>query len=155
MGIEDFIYEEIKDCDLDFDFYIVYIQHECDDPYYPPYKDSIGIYKSKENAIKRARESFYKTAKGYTTAEDRKYGGVNVMLYIEGDYFKDSENEGECDKGSENEGGCDENTIDNGEKKNGHKYKRVERQVYIIYDKEEQERIDTRWRKMHNMDVIG
>lgn len=126
MAIEDFLYEEVKECDAEFDFYIVYIQHECDDPYYPPYKDSCGIYKSKENAIKYARESFYKMAENCITVEDRKYGGVEGMFYIEGDYFQDSDGENKK---------C--------------KVMGTERQVYIIYDKEEQKRVEARWEKMH------
>lgn len=130
MAIEDFLYEEVSECDVEFDFYVLYMQTECDDPYYPPYSRNVGMFKSKENAIKHARESFYKMAKGYTTPEDRKYGGVEGMFYIEGDYFNDRDDE------------MDEN----GDKK---KRRRFDKPLYVIYDKEEQEKVDARWEKMH------
>lgn len=120
--MEDFICEKITEGEFDFDFYILYIQSQCDDPYYPPYNHNIGIYKSKEKAIERARKSFQNMAEGYKTLEDRKYGGVDSMLYIEGGYFEDSE----YDKNTKNK-----------------------KPLYIIYDKEEQEKIDARWNKMH------
>ena len=145
MAIEDFLYEEVKECDSDFDFYIVYNQHECEDHYYPPYKDSIGIYKSKENAIKRARESFYKMAKGCTSAEDRKYRGVDGMLYIEGGYFEDGEVDGDGGEGEKDENGKAKNKNRKGMGSES------ERQVYIIYDKEEQEKINARHERMNNM----
>lgn len=50
MSIQDFLYEEIKEEEFNFDFYTLYIQHERDDPYYPSYNDVIGVYKYKENA---------------------------------------------------------------------------------------------------------
>lgn len=130
MAIEDFLYEEVTDCDVEFDFYVLYMQTECDDPYYPPYNRNIGMFKSKENAIKHAKESFYKMAKGCTTPEERKYGGVEGMFYIEGDYFKDSVDE------------IDEN----GDNK---KRRRFDKPLYVIYDKEEQEKVDARWERMH------
>lgn len=130
MTIDDFLYEEVTDCDVEFDFYVLYMQTECEDPYYPPYNRDMGMFKSKENAIKYARESFYKMAKDCITPEDRKYGGVEGMFYIEGDYFKDSVDE------------IDEN----GEKK---KRRNFNKPLYVIYDKEEQEKVDARWEKMH------
>jgi hypothetical protein len=132
MAIEDFLYEEVKECDADFDFYVLYMQTECDDPYYPPYNRDVGMFKSKENAIKRARDSFYKMAKGCITAEDRKYGGVESMFYVEGGYFHDSE----------------ASNVD-GEKNKKRKGMGSDILVYIIYDKEEQKRVETRWEKMH------
>jgi len=44
-------------------FYIVISQTACDDPYYPPHRDTIGTYKSKEKAIEYARLSRKKTKK--------------------------------------------------------------------------------------------
>jgi len=120
MGIEDFLYEEITEGEFDYDFYKIYSQHECDDPYYPPYTTDIGIYKSKENAIKYARDSFYSRAKDYVTPEDRKYGGVEGMYYIEGGYFDDEVKINKCKK-----------------------------PLYIIYDKEEQAKVEARWKWMH------
>lgn len=136
MAIEDFLYEEVSECDVEFDFYVLYMQTECDDPYYPPYSRNVGMFKSKENAIKHARESFYKMAKDYITPEDRKYGGVEGMFYIEGDYFNDRDDE--IDENGENG--------KNGDKK---KRRRFDKPLYVIYDKEEQEKVDARWEKMH------
>jgi len=130
MSIEDFLYEEITECDIDYDFYVLYMQTECDDPYYPPYNRNVGMFKSKEKAIAHARKSFYKMAEGYTSAKDRKYGGVEGMFYIEGGYFHDREDE----------------TDENGEKK---KRRRFEKPLYVIYDKEEQAKADARWERMH------
>lgn len=123
MSIGDFLYEEVNECDIDYDFYVLYMQTECEDPYYPPYNRNVGMFKSKENAISCARERFYKMAKDYTTAEDRKYGGVEGMFYLEGDYFDDIESEG-------------------GEKK---KRRNADKPLYVIYDKEEQAKADARW----------
>lgn len=137
MSVDDFVYENIEDGDFDFDFYVVYMQTECDDPYYPPYKRDIGVYKSKENAIENTRQKFYKMAKGYTSTEDRKYGGVDAMFYIEGDYFKDRE------------------TISDENKVSGKKNKRQnDKPLYIIYDKEEQAKIDARWERMHKTSLF-
>jgi hypothetical protein len=132
MAIEDFLYEEVKECDADFDFYVLYMQTECDDPYYPPYNRDVGMFKSKENAINYARDSFYKMAEGCITAEDRKYGGVEGMFYVEGGYFQDSE----------------ASNVD-GEKNKKRKRMGSDIPVYIIYDKEEQKRVEARWEKMH------
>jgi hypothetical protein len=130
MAIEDFLYEEVTECDIDYDFYVLYMQTECDDPYYPPYNRNVGMFKSKENAIKHARESFYKMAEHYTTPEDRKYGGVEGIFYLEGGYFHDHDDE----------------VDENGEKK---KRKRFDNPLYVIYDKEQQEKVDARWERMH------
>lgn len=130
MAIEDFLYESITEGEFDFDFYILYLQRECDDPYYPPYKDDIGMYKSKEKAIEDARKKFYKRAKDYVTPEARKYGGVSELYYIEGGYFQD------------NESRLDENGV----KK---KRKFIDKPLYIIYDKEEQNKVGARWERMH------
>lgn len=128
MEVKDFIHEEITECDIDFDFYILYMQTECDDIYYPSYKTNIGIFKSKENAIEYTRKKFYKMAEKYTSSEDRKYGGVEGLFYIEGDYFED-------------------NDVDR--KETGEKKKKCDKRLYIIYDKEEQDKINARWNKMH------
>jgi hypothetical protein len=128
MKIEDFIYEETTEGDFNYDFYTVYSQCPCDDPYYPPYTNDIGIYKSKNNAIKRARDTFYRMAQYYTEPEDRKYGGVEGMFYVEGCYFNDADDEVKrniCAKS--------------------------DKPLYIIYDKEEQEKSDTRYKKMHEI----
>lgn len=130
MAIEDFLYEEVTECDIDYDFYVLYMQTECDDPYYPPYNRNVGMFKSKEKAIKHARESFYKMAEHCTNPEDRKYGGVEGMFYLEGDYFHDREDE----------------IGEDGEKK---KRKRFDKPLYVIYDKEEQAKVDARWDRMH------
>ena len=130
MSVEDFVYEKTTEGDFDFDFYVVYSQTECDDPYYPPYKNNIGNYKSKENAIKRARERFYEMAEEYTSAEDRKHGGVDSLYYIKGSYFEDSETE----------------VGEDGEKK---KRMNCNERLYVIYDKEEQAKVDARWEMMH------
>jgi hypothetical protein len=130
MSVEDFVYEKITEGDFEFDFYVVYSQTECDDPYYPPYQTNIGNYKSKENAIKSARERFYKMAEEYTSAEDRKYGGVDNLYYIKGNYFEDSETE----------------VGEDGEKK---KRMRCNERLYVIYDKEEQAKVNARWEMMH------
>lgn len=122
MELNDFIYEEINECDIIFDYYIIYMENECDDPYYPPYTTDIGVFKSKDKAIQYARESFNKIAKDYSTSDDRKYGGVESKFYIEGKYFEDSERK-----------------IKNNSNK----------PVYVIYDKEEQTKINARWNKMH------
>jgi len=132
MSIEDFLHEEITEGEFDFDFYILYMETECEDPYYPPYTTNIGIYKSKENAIKSARGKFYKISEHCITSEDRKYGGVEGIFYIEGNYFEDRQPEvGECE-----------------ESKKKWKGKR-DRQVYIIYDKEEEGKKSARWERMH------
>lgn len=118
----DFIHEEITECDIQFDFYILYMQTECDDPYYPPYNRNIAMFKSKEKAIEYARKKFYQMAEKIMTIEQRKYRGVEGMLYIEGDYFEDND---------------DKNTLKNNEP------------LYVIYDKHEQDKIDARWERMH------
>jgi hypothetical protein len=102
----------------------LYIQHECDDPYYPSYNDVIGVYKYKENAIKRAKKSFYRYAEKCITKEERKYGGVD------GNYFEDNEDNEDNEKKIVNKN---------------------DTQVYIIYDKEEDEKRNTRWEKMHGV----
>lgn len=130
MAIEDFLYEEITEGVFDYDFYILYMQTECDDPYYPPYTRNIGIYKSKDKAIQNARKKFYKESENYTSIEDRKYGGVEGMFYIEGDYFEDSET----------------NVDEDGVKK---KRTRHNKPLYVIYDKYEQAKVDARWERMH------
>lgn len=129
MPIEDFLYEETMEDGVDYDFYTIYSQNECDDPYYPPYTTDIGIYKSRENAIKRARDSFYRIAEEYTEPEDRKYGGVEGMYYIEGGYFDDED--------------VDEET------KQKRYAKRSKKPLYIIYDKEHQAKVEARWKRMH------
>lgn len=131
MSIEDFLHEEITEGAFDFDFYILYMETECDDPYYPPYTTNIGIYKSKENAIKSARGKFYRMAEHCITAEGRKYGGVESIFYIEGNYFEDRETE-----------------VGDVESKKKWKGKR-DRQMYTIYDKEEEEKRSARWERMH------
>lgn len=136
MPIEDFLHEEITEGEFDFDFYILYMETECDDPYYAPYTTNIGIYKSKENAIKSAREKFYRIAEHYITPEDRKYGGIERIFYIEGNYFEDRAPEV----------GKDE--VGNEESKNKWKGKR-DRQMYTIYDKEEEGKRSARWERMH------
>lgn len=130
MAIEDFLYETINECDIDYDYYVLYVQTECDDPYYPPYNRDVGMFKTKENAIAHARESFYKMAERYTTVEDRKYGGVESMFYLEGGYFHDTADE----------------VDENGDKK---KRRNADKPLYIIYDKEEQAKVDARWERMH------
>jgi len=127
----DFIYEEIAEGEFDFDFYILYMQTECDDPYYPPYNRNIGIFKSKDYAIQDARKRFYKMTDHFKTPEDRKYGGVEGMFYIEGGYFNDNMS-------------VNKTVLD--------KPKPVSlshKPLYMIYDKEEQERVDARWERMH------
>ena len=128
MAIDDFLYEEVNECDIDYDYYVLYMQTECDDPYYPPYNRDVGMFKSKEKAIAHARESFYKMAKGCTSAEDRKYGGVEGLFYLEGGFFKDSHVE-----------------MNGGKRKRGFD----DKPLYVIYDKEHQEKVDARWEKMH------
>lgn len=136
MSIEDFLHEEITEGEFDFDFYILYMETECDDSYYAPYTTNIGIYKSKENAIKSARGKFYKMAEHRITADQRKYGGVEGIYYIEGNYFEDREPEvGQDEVGDEAikkkwKGTCD-------------------RQMYTIYDKEEEGKRSARWERMH------
>lgn len=130
MSIYDFIYEEVTACDIDYDFYILYMRTECDDPYYPHYERNVGIFKSKEKAIAHARKSFYKMAEGYTSDEDRKYGGVEGMLYLKGSYFNDREDE----------------VDENGDK---NKRRNFDKPLYVIYDKEEQTKVDARWKRMH------
>jgi len=129
MAIEDFLYEEVTECDIDYDFYVLYMQTECEDPYYPPYNTNVGMFKSKVKAIAYARERFYKMSQGLTSAEERKYGGVEGMFYLEGDYFHDRE---EVDE--------------NGNKK---KIRRFDKPLYVIYDKEEKDKVDARWERMH------
>jgi len=126
MAIEDFLYEYVAEGEFDYDFYIVYLQTECDDPYYPPYNNNIGIFKSKENAIAYTRKSFYDCAENYTSVERRKYGGVPQKFYIEGKYYKDSDGDVEI------------------KRKVNH-----DEPLYIIYDKEEQDKIDARCDRMH------
>ena len=126
MGIEDFLYEELIEGEFDYDFYTVYSQSECDDPYYPPYTRDIGMYKSKENAIKRAKDTFYRMAEGCTESEDRKYGGVEGMYYIEGGFFDDGD-----------------------DVENRRKNVKTNKPLYIIYDKEEQAKVESRWKRMH------
>jgi len=132
MSVDNFVYEEITEGDFDFDFYVVYMQTECDDPYYPPYKSDVGIYKSKENAIDSTRKKFYKMSERYTSAEGRKYGGVDATFYIEGAYFED------------NATTTDENKVSG--KKNKSKN---DKPLYVIYDKEEQAKIEARWETIH------
>ena len=136
MPIEDFLHEEITEGEFDFDFYILYMQTECDDPYYAPYTTNIGIYKSKENAIKSARGKFYKMAEDRITSDQRKYGGVEGIFYIEGNYFKD--------RGSE----VGQDEVGDEERKKKWKGKR-DRQMYTIYDKEEEGKRSARWERMH------
>lgn len=126
MGIEDFIYEEMVEGEFDYDFYTAYSQIKCDDPYYPPYTRDIGMYKSKENAIKRAKDTFYRMAKRCTKPEDRKYGGVEGMYYIEGGFFDDGD-----------------------DVENRRKNAKTNKPLYIIYDKEEQAKAEARWKWMH------
>jgi len=61
-------------------FYIVISQSACDDPYYPPYRDTIGTYKSKEKAIERARLSRKKT---------KKHSSPGDCYYVEEHTFDD------------------------------------------------------------------
>lgn len=129
MVIEDFIYEELTEGEFDYDFYTVYSQSECDDPYYPPYTRDIGMYKSKENAIKRAKDTFYRMAEGRTEPEDRKYGGVEGMYYIEGGFFDDGD--------------------DGDDVENRRKNAKTNKPLYIIYDKEQQAKVEARWKRMH------
>lgn len=128
MAIEDFLYEEVNECDVDYDYYVLYMQTECDDPYYPPYNRDVGMFKSKEKAIAHARESFYKMAEGCKSDEDRKYGGVEGLFYLEGGFFKDSEVELNGEKRKKGSG---------------------DKPLYVIYDKEEQDKVDARWERMH------
>ena len=132
MSIEDFLHEEITEGEFDFDFYILYMETECEDPYYAPYTTNIGIYKSKENAIKSARGKFYRMAEDRITADQRKYGGVEGIFYIEGNYFEDREPE----------------VGDGEESKKKWKGKR-DRQMYTIYDKEEEGKRSARWERTH------
>jgi len=137
MSIEDFLYEhtEESESEFDFDFYNIYMQRDCDDPYYPPYNDIIGVYKYKENAIKSAKERFYKYAKDYVTEEERKYGGVEVVFYVDGGYFEDREDNGE------------NNYEDNDTKKS--KKRHSNKPIYIIYDKDEEAIKNARLKKMN------
>ena len=61
-------------------FYVVIAQRACDDPYYPPYADTIGTYKSKEKAIERARLCRKKT---------KKYSSPDDCYYVEEHTFDD------------------------------------------------------------------
>ena len=38
--------------------YLVTAQRECDDPYYRPYQDVIGVYRTRDNAVRRAKEAY-------------------------------------------------------------------------------------------------
>ena len=127
MSVKYFMFEMVTEIDIEFDFYIVYMQTECDDPYYPPYVSNVGTYKSKANAIQSARKRFFKRAEDYTITDDHKYRGVECLYYVEGGYFDDRE---DC----------------SGEKRLGKNKSSI---VYRIYDKEEQDKCDARWDKMH------
>lgn len=69
-----------------FDFYIIYMQHPCDDPYYPPYVRNVGVFKSKELAIEKAKSSF-----DHFRDTARKYNcKTEELFYVEGDYYEDT-----------------------------------------------------------------
>lgn len=87
--------------DLD-KFYIVIAQRQCDDPYYAPYNDPIGYYKSKELAIESARR-YRKRTKKYSSSQD--------CYYVQECYFHDNDTVTDADASSndENENDTEEN----------------------------------------------
>ena len=70
------------------------------------------------------------------TSDQRKYGGVEGIFYIEGNYFED--------RGSE----VGQDEVGDEERKKKWKGKR-DRQMYTIYDKEEEGKRSARWERMH------
>jgi hypothetical protein len=60
--------------------YIVFRQSECDDNYYRPYTEFMGLYKSKEKAIARAKNVRKRT---------KKYSNPDDCYYVEEHTFDD------------------------------------------------------------------
>ena len=80
--------EPKNELQLEYQLYILMLRFPCSDDYYPPYSNVVGVYKSREIAIQKAKKYNIDEQEAY---KKNKYcvGNSKRIFYVKGYNFND------------------------------------------------------------------